>query len=533
MRDLTGAEHLAGLEFTGAERKQMLAELDGQLALVRQARGLDLGNAYPPAHVFDPRLPGTPVPTRAHFEPAPAQPPSPGSAEDIAFAPLTHLSAWLRRKEISSVEMTKLYLDRLARLGPRLECTVTALPERALEAARRADAEIAAGRWRGPLHGVPWGAKDLLDTAGIPTTWGAEPYRERVPRTDAAVVRRLDAAGAVMIAKLSLGALAYGDRWFGGVTKNPWNLAEGSSGSSAGSAAATVAGLVGFAIGTETLGSIVSPSTRCGATGLRPTFGRVSRAGAMVVAWSLDKIGPICRRVEDTALVLAAIDGMDPTDPATRGVPLSYRAGPARGMRLVYDPSWFAEAETPQREALGQLRELGVELVERPFAQRPWGALLLNLYAEAAAAFEALTFEGLDDQLAWQEDIAWPNTLRMSRLIPAADCIQADRLRRVAMESMRDYLRGFDAVVSPSLGGPMLALTNFTGHPSLTLPVGFVSRPTRDIFGNPAADPPGPPSRVPSALTLWGPLYDEGRLWNLGRALEGALAVADQRPPLA
>lgn len=531
--DLAKAEQFVALNFTDSERQQMVAELEGQLELIKAARGFRPANDYPPAHVFDPRLPGVASPSVAHFEPARDEAglaKSPGDEASVAFASLTQLSHWLRTRQISSLELTDLYLRRLERLGPELECTVTLLPERARAQARAADAELAAGRWRGPLHGVPWGAKDLLDVDATRTTWGAMPYRDRVATRTATVVRRLDAAGAVLIAKLSLGALAYGDRWFGGLTRNPWNIDEGSSGSSAGSAAATVAGLVGFSLGTETLGSIVSPSTRCGATGLRPTFGRVSRAGAMVVAWSLDKIGPICRRVEDTALVLSAIDGADPADPATRGVPLNYRARPATGMCVAVDEAWFAEANVAQKQGLATLKKLGVDVVRRRLPERPHSALLLNLYAEAAAAFEALTFDDLDDQLVWQDDIAWPNTLRMSRLIPAADCVQADRLRRRAMEDMRSFMSGVDAAVSPSFGNPLLTVTNFTGHPSLTLPVGFETRRARDVFGREAEG--GVARKVPTALTLWGPLYDEGALFNLGRALEREMGVAGERPPV-
>jgi Asp-tRNA(Asn)/Glu-tRNA(Gln) amidotransferase A subunit family amidase len=414
---------------------------------------------------------------------------------------------------------------------------------RARAQAQRADDELARGRYRGPLHGVPWGAKDLLDTAGVPTTFGAEPYRDRVPAGDAAVVSRLDEAGAVLVAKLSLGALAYGDIWHGGRTNNPWNLAEGSSGSSAGSAAAVVAGLVGFAIGTETLGSIVSPCMRTGATGLRPTFGRVSRVGAMPLCWSLDKIGPLARTVEDCALVLAAIGGHDPRDPSSLDVPLAFdfRAEVA-GLRVGFSPPWFAGAGATEldRAVLPALRRLGVETVELSLPDLPYDSLVLILLAESAAAFEELTLSDRDDLLTWQETAAWPNTFRLARFISAVDLVQADRLRRRVMQALDEVFAGVDAVVSPSYEGPLLVATNFTGHPSLTLRVGFQELPTRDELTlsdaqrkrTQAPSAAGQTHRVPHAITLFGRLFDEGTLCRLGRALEAELSVWAERPPV-
>ncbi len=410
-----------------------------------------------------------------------------------------------------------VHLERLQRLGPKLECTVTLLEQRSLAQARRADADIAAGNYFGPLHGIPWGAKGLLDAAGTPTTWGATPYKDRVATTDAAVVKRLDEAGAVLVAKLSLGALAYGDIWFGGRTNNPWKLDQGSSGSSAGPCAATAAGLAGFTLGTETLGSIVTPSMRCGTTGLRPTFGRVARTGAMALCWSLDKIGPICRTVEDCVMVLHAINGADPGDPSSLDVPLSFDATRSvRGQRLGYSPKWFEgrAASDSDRAALAAARRTGIELVEIELPDLPYGTLMTILLVEATAAFEELTLTDRDDELVWQETRAWPNSFRTTRLTPAVELLQAQRFRRLVCEVMAEQFEGLDAMISPSYAGSLLLITNNTGHPSLTIRCGF-----RD-------------DGTPRGITLWGGLFEEGTLCRIGMALEQELGVWDRRPPL-
>jgi Asp-tRNA(Asn)/Glu-tRNA(Gln) amidotransferase A subunit family amidase len=398
---LAEAEKLVAVEYNAEQRELVLIDLEDQINRIKKLRSVSLPNALVPASVFDPRLPGTyfdleqrPI-VNSSREPGSL----PANDEDIAFSPLISLSEWLRVGALSSTRLTEIYLARLARFNSELECVVTITGELALTQAARADEELAAGRYRGPLHGVPWVAKDLLDTAGIATTWGATPYRDRVPGRDAAVVRRLKEAGAVLVAKSTLGALAYGDVWFGGRTRNPWNPGEGSAGSSAGSAAVVAAGLAGFAIGTETLGSIVSPCMRCGTTGLRPTYGRVSRDGAMALCWSLDKIGPICRRVEDAALVLAALNGHDGLDPGSVDMPFNFDAtGDVKNMRVGYDPAWLDEegADPLDTAVVEMVERAGMELVEITLPPLPYEALWLILHAEAAAAFEELTLSGRD-----------------------------------------------------------------------------------------------------------------------------------------
>ncbi|MHC5028998.1 MAG: amidase [Planctomycetota bacterium] len=516
---LAAAERLAGVAFTPTERAMILegigehlARLEGRQSspLVEPERSMALA--------FDPRLPGMSFDhLDARCSVAANVPPSPPDDDtDLAFSPVTHLSAWIRQRRLTCQRLTRVYLDRVERFGPRLECVVTSMAESALERARELDVEMARGHWRGPLHGIPWGAKDLLDTAGVKTTWGAAPYRSRVPDKTAHVVRMLDDAGAVLLAKLSLGALAYNDIWFGGRTRNPFDLEQGSSGSSAGSAAATAAGLAAFTIGTETYGSIVSPCMRCGTTGLRPTFGRVGRSGAMPLCWSLDKIGPIARTVEDCMLVLDAINGFDAGDRASIDLPVDYDgAAGVDGLRVGYRPDWFGEgASEHDRAALEAVKSMNVELVEIEMPSRPWDALLNILLAEAAAVFEVLTRTNRDDELTWQSEAAWPNTFRQAWFIPAIEYIQADRLRLEAMELMDQMMRGVDCVLSPSFAASLLLITNTTGHPCLTLRSGFQENGT------------------PRGVTLWGGLFEEGKLARLGVALEQALDVWHVRPEI-
>lgn len=460
----------------------------------------------------------------------------PDGDEDIAFAAVSVLSAMLQSRKITSELLTKIYLNRLQRFQSKLNCVITLCEEHALEQARAADKEIAAGKYRGPLHGIPWGAKDLLDTAGIPTTWGAEPFRDRVPQKDATVTQRLNDAGAVLVAKLSLGALALNDVWFGGQTKNPWLLEEGSSGSSAGPGAAVAAGLVGFAIGSETQGSIISPSMRCGVTGLRPTFGRVPRTGAMTLSWTCDKLGPMARSVEDTLQVLEAISGSDPQD--TGSVPSHPITGgrDVKSLRVGYIESWMHEppATDVDRHALDVVKQLGMTPV--PVALPNWAYDSLNviLFAEAAAAFEKITLDGEVDQLKMQVLDAWPNTFRQARFLSAVDFVQADRLRRkVALEIARVFEQ-VDLLLVPSLRDEQLVIFNFTGHPSLTLRAGFVE--VREARSDWAPDPKhplpkfNPPRRVPHGITLIGRLFDEGTLCSAGVAMEKAFDVAQERP---
>jgi Asp-tRNA(Asn)/Glu-tRNA(Gln) amidotransferase A subunit family amidase len=533
------AERLAGVGYTDAERALMLDNIAADLDRTVQRRRVALPIDLPPATRFDPRLPGFAMPSVGPFVPgAGPVPPLPDDPADIAFAPVVALSRWVRAGRLTSRRLTEIYLDRIARIAPALHCVVSLTPELALRQAARADALLAEGTWLGPLHGIPWGCKDILDTAGVETGWGAEPYRDRIPEHDATVVRLLRDAGAVLLGKFSVGALAYGDIWYGGRTRNPWNTEEGSSGSSAGSAAATAAALVGFSLGTETLGSIVSPSMRCGATGLRPTFGRVSRTGAMPLCWTLDKIGPIVRAVEDAALVLHALNAPDPADPCQIPAPFGYDAGaPVAGMRVGYFPADFEDAGAIDldRAVLDTLRGLGVDLVPLTRPDLPYGSLMNALLAEAAASFEELTLSDRDDMLTWQDAAAWPNAFRKARFLTAIDHIQLDRLRRRVMQDMAAAFEGVQAMVGPALAGPMLVITNFTGHPCVVLRSGFRQSATRAavtlgrISANPDTD--GALHPVPHPICLYGRLFDEGTILRLGRALEAALGVRDRRPP--
>ncbi len=463
--------------------------------------------------------------------------PLPASDAEIAFSTVAQLSRWIETRKLTSERLTNIYLDRLTRFDPKLHCVITLTRDSALAQAKKADSEIAAGRYRGPLHGIPWGAKDLLDTAGIPTTYGAEPFRGRVPTIDAAVTKRLNDAGAVLVAKLSLGALALNDIWFGGQTMNPWLLEEGSSGSSAGPGSATAAGLVGFAIGSETQGSIISPSMRCGVTGLRPTFGRVPRTGAMTLSWSCDKLGPMARGVEDTMLVLHAIAGPDAGDLATVPAAIDFDASaPVKGLRLGYFPAWMKEnpATDVDRAALDKVRELGMNAVEVALPNLPYDSLNVLLFAEAAAAFEELTLSGKASELKVQVPDAWPNLFRQARFLSAVDFVQADRLRRKVAEEMARVMAQVDLLLVPSLRDEMMVIANFTGHPSLTLRAGFVqvAEARSDWAPDPAHPVPkfSPPRRVPHGVTLIGKLFDEGTLGRAGIALERAFAVSAEKP---
>ena len=462
----------------------------------------------------------------------------PASEAHIALSPLWRLSRWVETRQLSSERLTGIYLQRIAKFDPKLRCVITLTRDLALAQAQQADREIATGHYRGPLHGIPWGGKDLLDTAGIATTYGAEPFRNRVPGDDATVVRRLREAGAVLIAKLSLGALALNDVWFGGQTMNPWLPEEGAGGSSAGPGAATAAGLVGFAIGSETEGSIVNPSLRCGVTGLRPTFGRVPRTGAMTLAWSLDKLGPMARSVEDTMLVLQGISGPDPGDLASVASHLDFDAtAPVAGLRVGYFPKWMHEAPATEvdRTVLARLGELGLQSVEVSIPDWPYDGLNAILFAESAAAFEELTLSHQVDLLRMQVPDAWPNTFRQSRFISAVDFVQADRFRRAVALQMQRVFAQVDVLLVPSLRDAMLTISNFTGHPALTLRAGFVevSRARSDWAPDPAQPLPAfkPPRRVPQGVTLIGRLFDEGTIARVGLAIERALNVADEPPP--
>jgi Asp-tRNA(Asn)/Glu-tRNA(Gln) amidotransferase A subunit family amidase len=450
---------------------------------------------------------------------------------------VTKLSRWIETRKITSELLTQIYLKRIETFDPKLRCIITLTSDLALAQAKKADEEIAAGKYRGPLHGIPWGGKDLLDTAGIPTTYGAEPFRNRVPAEDAVVVKRLHAAGAVLVAKLSLGALALNDIWFGGQTMNPWLLEEGSSGSSAGPGAATAAGLVGFSMGSETGGSIIGPSMRCGLTGLRPTYGRVPRTGAMTLCWSLDKLGPMTRSVEDAMLVLRAISGPDAGDLASVPSKIDFDAGASvQGLRVGYFPGWMKEspATDVDRAALETVKKVGMVPVEVSISDWPYDSLDLILFAEGAAAFEELTLSGKLNELKVQVPDAWPNIFRQSRFLSAVDFVQADRFRRKVANEMARVFSEVDLLLVPSLRDEMLTITNFTGHPSLTLRAGFieVSEARSDWAPDPKSPLPkfSPPRRVPHGVTLIARLFDEGTMVRAGLALEHAFGVVGERP---
>ncbi len=514
------AQTLIGLTFTPEERDSMIDDLSDNIESYGKLREVTLANGVPPALDFDPVPHGTAVHGGLTGDLLDIGPPKdvsvPDNVEELAFRSVRDLAELIRTRKISSTELTRMYLDRLKRYGPQLECVITLTEDLALEQAKRADEEIASGRYRGPLHGIPYGAKDLLAVKGYKTTWGSAPYRDQVIDEDATVIRKLGEAGAVLVAKLTLGALAWGDVWYGGKTRNPWNPEQGSSGSSAGPASATSAGLIAFAIGTETWGSIVSPCTRCGVTGLRPTFGRVSRAGAMALSWSMDKIGPICRSAEDCAIVLDAIRGPDDIDRTVVEAAFSYEHDiDLSDVRIGYVKALFEE-DYPQRETdtatLATLRELGAELIPVELPDYPIEALAFILSAEAAAAFDELTRSGRDDLMVRQIKQAWPNVFRSSRFIPAVEYIQANRIRYLVMREMERL--GVDVYVAPSFGGDNLLLTNLTGHPCVVVPNGF------DDEGSPVS------------ISFIGKLFDEGTLTAVAQAYQDATAFDEMHPPL-
>jgi Asp-tRNA(Asn)/Glu-tRNA(Gln) amidotransferase A subunit family amidase len=538
------AEKLVQVQLSDVDRSQAAASWRRTMAPLYERRTgprkVALESTLAPYSRWDPVLPGQQAgPARDRFVRSSADPgPLPASDEDIAFAPVTKLSRWIEQRKLTSQRLTQIYLQRIARFDPKLRCVITLTRDLALGQAKQADAEIAAGKYRGPLHGIPWGAKDLVDTAGIPTTYGAEPFRDRVPSSDAAIVRRLHNAGAVLVAKLSLGALALNDIWFGGQTMNPWLLEEGASGSSAGPGAATAAGLVAFSIGSETGGSIVSPAMRCGITGLRPTFGRVPRTGAMTLCWSLDKLGPMTRSVEDAILVLRTISGPDPGDLSSVPSKLDFDSTSAvKGLRVGYFPRWMKQrpATEVDRAALDTAKKIGMTPVEVSLPDWPYGSLELILFAEGAAAFEELTLTHAVDKLKAQVSDAWPNIFRQARFLSAVDFVQVDRLRRKVAQEMARIFSEVDLLVVPSLRDEMLTISNFTGQPSLTLRAGFVqvSQARSDWAPDPNNPLPrfDPPRRVPHGVTLIGRLFQEGTMCSAGIALERAFAVADERPP--
>jgi Asp-tRNA(Asn)/Glu-tRNA(Gln) amidotransferase A subunit family amidase len=518
--DIASAQKLAALEFTDAEEDSMLGDLVDYRKGYEELRKLSIPNDVPPALVFNP-VPGqylrasTGRPARIQWS-KPGNVKRPPKLEDAAFWSVRDLAELIRTKQVTSTELTRMYIDRLKRYGPKLECVVSLTEERALAAAKNADDEIKKGHYRGILHGIPYGAKDLLAVQGTKTTWGSAPYQGQTIAETATVIKRLDDAGAVLIAKLTLGELAWGDVWFGGMTRNPWNLEEGSSGSSAGSASATSAGCVAFAIGTETWGSIVSPSTRCGVTGLRPTFGRVSRAGAMALSWSMDKIGPICRTVEDCGIVLDVIRGPDGIDPAVVDAPFTYSARTRLSdLKIGYVKALFEE-DYPNKAndaaTLEKLRSLGATLIPVELPKIPSAPLAAILTAESAAAFDELTRTNRDDEMKRQVRNAWPNTFRAARLIPAVEYIQANRARTILMREMAQL--PVDVYVTPAFGGDNLLYTNLTGNPCVVLPNGFNDKGS------------------PTSITFMGRLFEEGKVMTVAKAYQDATDFHLKHPPM-
>jgi Asp-tRNA(Asn)/Glu-tRNA(Gln) amidotransferase A subunit family amidase len=504
------AEWIAGLELSDEERATTAATVARAVHGYDELRQVALDNSVPPAIAFDPTPGQRPSPqgergTVKLSESNAA--PKPKTEEDLAFLPVTELAALVRSRQVTSLELTKLYLARLKRFDPLLKCVVTLTEELAIQQAKRADREIAAGQYRGPLHGIPWGAKDLISHPGYPTTWGAKPFEKQTIDTKATVAQRLEDAGAVLVAKLTLGALAMGDKWFGGMTRNPWNPKEGSSGSSAGPASATAAGLVGFSIGSETRGSIVSPSRRCGTTGLRPTFGRVSRHGCMTLSWSMDKLGPITRSVEDCALVFGAIHGHDGLDPSAVDRPFDW---PGRRNLSTLRIGYF-ENGTPidQRADLKTLRDLGVKLkpIELP-SDPPAGPVGVILTTEAAAVFDELTRKGITEGLN-----SWPRIFRAAQFVPAVEYLRANRVRTLLMRKMAELFHDIDAYVN----GDDLGLTNLTGHPTVILPDGLTQRGGVEVT---------------TSITFTGQLNDETNLLSLAHAYQQATGHHLRRPPV-
>lgn len=573
---IDNAAAIADVKIPDEYKQMMLENLNDRAKGYEEIFALHMPNSAEPSLLFDPVLPGMKLekerrPMKISAAPAVAASGAPRNLEDAAFWSARELAELVRTKKVSSAALTEMYLERLKRYDPKLKFVVTLTEERAKAKAKEADRELAAGKYRGPLHGLPWGAKDLLATKGYPTTWGAGGFEKQVIDEDATVVKRLDEAGAVLVAKLTLGALAMGDHWFGGVTRNPWNPKQGSSGSSAGPASATAAGCVAFSIGSETLGSISSPSTRCGCTGLRPTFGLVPRTGAMALSWSMDKLGPICRSVEDCALVLDAIYGPDGMDRTVQNAAFRWDAGlDWKKLRVGYlkkdfepqPPASRAEEEkpaaTPEEErkreearkrreanraraaydkryndaALEKLRAMGVNLIPVEMPKFPYDAMVVMLEAEAAAAFDELTRTGRDKLLTEQGPGDWPNSFRSARFIPAVEYIQASRARRMAMDAVAKVFDGFDVIVAPTFS-QQLVITNLTGHPALILPNGLRgddAPPPLDTAEG-ARDNAGGPG-TPVSLTFLGQLYGEGKLLALARAYQDATGFHKLHPKL-
>ena len=534
---IAAAQELLGLSFSAEQQAQMLGTVSGRVGLYDQIRSIPLDdNLFPAVDLnVDTGRPPAPAVQRSYNMSPQAELTRPDNLEDAAFYSVTQLAELLRTRQVTSLELTEMYLSRLKRYDPLLQCVTVYTEELAYEQARRADDEISSGDYRGPLHGIPWGAKDLLSKSGYPTTWGATPYTEREINVDATVVERLEAAGAVLIAKLSLGALAFGDVWYGGVTKNPWDTSQGSSGSSAGPAAATAAGLVGFAIGSETLGSIMLPGDRCGVTGFRPSYGTVSRYGAMPVTWSMDKLGPMCRSVEDCALVFSAIYGPDGRDASVRDLPFEWDPALDLGaLRVGYVESAFAwddssdppfnpfadpatVANSLRNSAMipGALRDQGIDLIPIELPPANVFPLFTILFAEAAAARDQMTLDDTVSKLVRQDDGAWPNILRAARFIPAVEYINLNRMRTQVMMQMAAVMQDIDVFVAPSYGSSAMEITNFTGHPQIVLPSGFSDQ------------------NKPTSVTFVGGLYKDAEMLAVAKAYQDATDWHQRHPDLA
>jgi Asp-tRNA(Asn)/Glu-tRNA(Gln) amidotransferase A subunit family amidase len=519
---MRAAEQLIGIELNDAQEAMALPGINRNLQSYEALRKIEVPLDTEPATAFHPALPGKKFPAAAtKFKLTRQEIPNFNSLEEVAFFTATQLAELVRTRRVTSTDLTKMYLSRLKRFGPKLLCVVTLTEDLALKQAAEADSEIRQGKYRGPLHGIPCGIKDLFATKGIKTTWGAEPYRDQMIDYDATVVERLRNAGAVLVAKLSMGALAQGGRWFAGMTRNPWQIEEdklGSSGSSAGPASATAAGLVGFSIGTETLGSIVSPSSRCGCAGLRPTYGRVSRYGAMGLVWTMDKIGPICRGVEDLAATLSAIYGPDQRDITVGDVPFSWTPDiPLSKLRTGYIKPEFEQGDEKQKamykEALDTLRSAGANLEPLELPKFSIGPLRIILSAEAATAFDDITRNGQINQLSGQTPSDWPNSFRTSRFIPAVEYIRAQRARTLLMREMDNLMSKWDVFVSPAPGSASLLVTNLTGHPQVCVPCGFIDG-------------------LPRSIMFTGGLYDEASPLRVALAYERATRWHTMHPKM-
>ena len=517
--NITGAEKIIGLDFTDAELDSMLSSLDSQLVNYRHIRDISLKNDVPPAIIFNP------IPVEFEF-PKEKKPTKfsdysdtklPENIDDLAYYSIGELAELIRTKQITSTKLTKFFLERLTKYDPALHCVITLTKARALKQAKLMDDEITAGKYRGLLHGIPFGVKDLLATKDYKTTWGATPYKDQMIDEDATVIKKLEYAGAVLCAKLTMGALAWGDVWFSGKTRTPWDTSKGSSGSSAGSASSVAAGLLPFAIGTETWGSIVSPSTMCGTTGLRPSYGRVSRTNAMALSWSMDKIGPICRSAEDLAIVFNVIEGPDGIDQTLYDLPFNYNPEiDIKKLKVGYLKNDFDKDYDFHKNdslALAKLKELGVELIPVELPDIPVNDIAFILSAEAGAAFDELTRSNRDSLLVRQIKDAWPNVFRASHFIPAVEYINANRIRYLLIQKMQELMKSMDLYIAPSWEGNNLLMNNLTGHPCVVLPTGFSD------------------DGIPTSITFVGRLFDEGRLIAFAKLYQDVTHFNKKHPP--